>query len=49
MCEVINIVNEDDELIASISGKDIILRKGYKAIITSEDEKCIISDDEKSE
>lgn len=45
MCEVvINIVDENNELVASISGKDVILRKGYKAIITSEDEKCFTSE-----
>lgn len=46
MCEVINIIDEDDELIASISDENIILKNGYKAIITLEDEKCFISDDE---
>ena len=45
MCEVVNIVDENDELIASVSDEDIILKKGYKAIITLEDEKCFMLDE----
>ena len=39
--KVINIVDREDNLIASISEENIILHKDYKVIETNESEACL--------
>lgn len=40
MDKIINVVDKDDRLIASISDKNVILHNDYKVVETNEDEAC---------
>lgn len=45
MGKVINIVDKDNKLVASISSENVILHKEYKVIETNEDEACFCDSD----
>lgn len=49
MSKSINIVDKNNELVASITGGNIIFKGDYKIIETNDDEKCFYGNDEEIE